>query len=150
MEAKGYQHCENKNNLWWWDQKVTNLKYRKPELINSKDTLESALNHLDSQKVNEGVVVLSNGNMLGTITTQILRNKLISGSLLSTDLVERCTTRILPKLDNNAILGRAFRIIENDRYAVVVETTGAGAGKIEKPVGIIFAEDLYAYTSKKQ
>lgn len=62
--------------------------------------------------------------MLGTITTDIARNKILSGQLQPTDLVERCATRILPKLDNDSILGRAFRIIEGDKFAVIVETTG--------------------------
>lgn len=150
MEAKGYQPSENKNNLWWWDQKVTSIKYRNPVLVDSKESLESTLEKLDSQKADGAIVMLPNGSMLGTITTHIIRNKIISGLLKPTDLVERCTTRILPKLDSDSILGRAFRIIESDKFAVVIETTGAGPTKIEKPLGVIYSEDLYAYISKKQ
>lgn len=149
MEAKGYQPCKNQNNLWWWNEKVSDFKYRKPELVESTETLEAVLCRLDSLKLNQAVVMNSKGSMMGTITTDILRNKLMSARLEPTDLVERCTTRILPKLEKDSILGRAFRIIENDRFAIVVQTTGTGAYKIEKPIGVIFAEDLYTYTSKK-
>lgn len=150
MEAKGYQPCENKNNLWWWNRKVSEFPYKKPELVDCRDTLEAVLNCLESQKIDHAVVTISKRYMLGTISTDILRNQLISGNLQPTDFVERCTTKILPKLDKDSILGRAFRIIESDRFAVVVETTGTGFYKVEKPIGVIFAKDLYAYTTKEQ
>ncbi|XP_066146901.1 cystathionine beta-synthase-like [Euwallacea fornicatus] len=148
MEAKAYQPCVNKNNLWWWEKPVSSIPYRKPELIDSTVTLESVLNRLETQKKSDAIVILSNGSMLGTVTCDIIRNKIISGLLRPTDLIERCTTRILPKLENNSILGRAFRIIEGDRFAVIVEISGSGTDKIEKPLGMIYGEDIYKFIAK--
>ncbi|XP_050303424.1 cystathionine beta-synthase-like [Anthonomus grandis grandis] len=150
MEAKGYQPCENKNNLWWWDKPVSSIKYAEPELINSKDTLAFALAHLENKNRKEAVVIDPKENMLGTVTIETIRNKLISGLLQPTDLVERCTTRILPKLDNNSILGRAFRIIEGDKFAVIVDIKGSGDSKVEVPLGIIYGEHIYSYIEKGQ
>ncbi|XP_066245329.1 cystathionine beta-synthase-like [Euwallacea similis] len=148
MEAKAYQPCVNRNNLWWWDKPVSSIPYRKPELVDSKGTLGSALNRLETQKRNEAIVILPNGNFLGIVTCDIIRNKVISGSLTPLDLIETCTSRILPKLENNSILGRAFRIIEGDKFAVVVEKSGSGTNKIEKPLGVIYGEDIYKFIAK--
>ncbi|CAG9762989.1 unnamed protein product [Ceutorhynchus assimilis] len=150
MEAKGYQPCENKNNLWWWDKLVSSIKLRSPELVQGSDSLEVVLGRLQAKNSQEAVVMQSNGSMLGTVTIQTVRNKLISGMLQPGDQVERCTTRILPKLDDKATLGRAFRVIEGDKFAVVIETHGVGKDKVEKPLGVLYGEDLYDFIAKGQ
>ncbi|KAF7280503.1 cystathionine beta-synthase-like isoform X2 [Rhynchophorus ferrugineus] len=147
MEAKGYQPCENKNNVWWWDQKVSNLKYRPPVLVDNDDSLEKVMSLLQKEQRNEAIVVSANGNLVGAVTISTIRNKILAGSLQSNDAISRCTSRILPKLDDNSIIGRAFRIIENDPFALVTKTTGEGSGKIESPVGIIYGDDIYNYIS---
>ncbi|XP_030766540.1 cystathionine beta-synthase-like [Sitophilus oryzae] len=150
MDAKGYQPCENKYNVWWWNQKVSDIKYNTPLIVNTTDSLEKALNLLQSQKRNEAAVVESNRNLVGTVDIPTIQNKILSQTLKPSDPVDRCTSRILPKLTKDSILGRAYRIIENDHFAIVIETTGSGGNKIETPIGVIYGEDIFNYAATKQ
>lgn len=53
-----------------------------------------------------------------------IRNKMLVGLLKSDDIISRCTSRVLPKLNDDSIIGRAFRIIEIESFALVVKTNG--------------------------
>lgn len=61
---------------------------------------------------------------MGIITADDMRNKIMGGMLAPTAIIERCTIGILPFLTNSSTLGRVYRIIQKDRYALVVNATG--------------------------
>ncbi|XP_060531256.1 cystathionine beta-synthase-like [Cylas formicarius] len=149
MEAKGYQPCVNKLNLWWWDKKVSDLKYKKALTVSADEPLANVLDVLKRNNAPGACVLNRDGTLLGTVTTQAVRNKLISGTASSDDPITRFTVRVLPKLDINSSLGRASRILEKDPFAIVIEIRGSGSSRQEIPIGSIEGEDLLEYISRR-
>ncbi|XP_060530903.1 cystathionine beta-synthase-like isoform X2 [Cylas formicarius] len=124
MEAKGFQPCLNRNDLWWWEHRVSALKLQKPLTVRCNDSIGRILVLLEETDSTGAAVLKSDGSLLGITTLQQITNKLISGEWDEADTIEKHTIKIFHKLDKDAILGRVSRVLEKDPFVLVVETTG--------------------------
>ncbi|XP_060520439.1 cystathionine beta-synthase-like [Cylas formicarius] len=147
MEARGFQPCINVNNHWWWDEKISKLRYPKVETLFLDEECGRVYEFMKSKRVNEIAILKRDGNMLGAISLKDLMNNLLTQNLQPTDKIEESTRRIYPKIDIDAHLGLASRILEKESYVIVTESEGIGRSKTETPVGVIHVCDLFDYVS---
>lgn len=116
---------------------VSKIKLSTPVILPKNSTCKDAETILSAEKFNQIPMKDDEGNIKGFITREKLLSSLISGELKVTDPAEKALIKQFRKVTTATTLGRLSRMLQKDRYAVVLDENNHGA-----LVGIVTQIDL--------
>ncbi|XP_011306213.1 cystathionine beta-synthase [Fopius arisanus] len=145
MEGRGFMEppAPVEGNKWWWNQPVSSMPIVNPSPLQEDTTCQEALHLLKAQGTDFIPITNNDGQIKGFLTSNTLMTGLISGSAKKTDPAKELITYFFTKLNINATLGRASRVLEREPFVPIIDES-----QNSKLVGIITQKMLLEYISK--
>jgi len=144
----------NKEDLWWWNQKITNIELRAPLTITPNIKCQAVIEIMKKERYEQLPVVTHAGHVLGMVTLPHLMAKMVSGKITPDSPVSDCVLADnFKKVELTANLKDLSRVLDRDCFALVVrsQTLYSSDSIISSPKEVIFGlvtrMDLLNYIS---
>ncbi|XP_059617676.1 cystathionine beta-synthase [Phlebotomus argentipes] len=122
LEARGLKEAKNVHNFWWWNTRVDGLKLNELVKVNITDMVQDVVQVLKKNNTEYAVIVDEKGILKGAATLGELMIKMGNFNLQAKDTIDRAVFKQFRKICKTTNLGLVSRILENDPFAVIVET----------------------------
>lgn len=129
-------------NKWWWNIPVSDLPLKKHILLKGM-SCQDVVDFLKSPGHVQQLLVTDENDtrVRGIVTLDALLSNLISGTVKRNDFAEKVMIKQFTKVTGSTTLGKVSRILEKERYAVVVNGSDA-------LIGFVTQNDIFNFISK--
>ncbi|KAF5305720.1 hypothetical protein FQR65_LT07616 [Abscondita terminalis] len=122
LEARNFKPIENVGGHWWWDEKVSNLKFGNFLTMPPSMTCSQAIAIMKKEGVNEIPIVDDNNIFLGIASLSNMMSKLMTAKVQFSDPITSAILLQYRKVNLNSSLGLLSRILDNEAFVLVVES----------------------------
>ncbi|XP_074839510.1 cystathionine beta-synthase-like [Carettochelys insculpta] len=154
MSKNGFLKNVQEHKPWWWNVKVQKLNLLAPLLLLPDVNCQTAIKILKDKGYDQAPVVTESGHIMGMVTLSHILSSVLAGTAQFSDPVIKVTSDEFLKISLDDNLGKLSRILENDRFAIVVhdqmQYVGDGSySKKQMVFGVVTAMDLLNFITQK-
>lgn len=155
LADRDFIRLENRQRLWWFDEKVSSLDLSAPLSILPDLNVEETINIMNHEGYDQLPVIDATGKIEGVATLGSLKAKVLKGNVLRNDPVIKATYKTFKKVTLDTTLEKLNRILDKEHFALVVHNqrlyvSQNDVQEKEVIVGIVTDIDLLHHVSQKE